>query len=240
MRELIFNDGRKLEVQRVITNSKMFYVRVILTTSEQLKALFADEFATSVMRLVENRREVCRYENYIALEYIKEETGGIWEVALQQKEANTEDRLAALEKSREEQEKEIETIKESMESGGTVDNTLFQASIVVARANAQMLSDQDAIEAKAIYHTWHELVGMGYSAEKEGYKFTHEDLLYKTLKAGQKFESQGGFQDRVQNLCLYGLMKLTPEQKKFGTLDTRTCSRRKESITKKRNCLQSA
>ena len=31
---------------------------------------------------------------------------------------------------------------------------------------------------------------MGYSAEKEGYKFTHEDLLYKTLKAGQKFESQ--------------------------------------------------
>ena len=190
MRELIFNDGRKLEVQRVITNSKMFYVRVILTTSEQLKALFADEFATSVMRLVENRREVCRYENYIALEYIKEETGGIWEVALQQKEANTEDRLAALEKSREEQEKEIETIKESMESGGTVDNTLFQASIVVARANAQMLSDQDAIEAKAIYHTWHELVGMGYSAEKEGYKFTHEDLLYKTLKAGQKFESQ--------------------------------------------------
>lgn len=111
MRELIFNDGRKLEVQRVITNSKMFYVRVILTTSEQLKALFADEFATSVMRLVENRREVCRYENYTALEYIKEETGGIWEVALQQKEANKEDRLAALEKSRRNRKKRLKLSK---------------------------------------------------------------------------------------------------------------------------------
>lgn len=190
MKELIFNDGRKTEVQKVLTDNKMIYIRIILTTPEELKALFGDEFAASVMRLVENGKEIARYENYTLLKYLKEETGGIWEVALQQAEADTEARLKALEKAEKEQEQEIEEIKVALKTGGSVDAALFQASVVVARANAQMLSDREAIEAKAIYNTWQELVSMAYTAAEKGYKFTHEDLLYKTIKENQKFESQ--------------------------------------------------
>ena len=190
MKELILNDGRKTEVQKVITDNKIIYIRIILKTSEELKALFADEFATSVMSLMEYGKEIARNENYTLLKYLKEEAGGIWEVALQKKEADTEERLKELERARNEQEKEIEKIKENMESGAGVDITLFQAAVVVARANAQSLPDQEAVEAKAIYHTWQELVSMAYTAVEKGYKFTHEDLLYKTIKENQKFEAQ--------------------------------------------------
>lgn len=190
MKELILNDGRKTEVQKVLTDDKMIYIRIILTTPEELKALFADEFATSVMRLIENGKEIARYENYTILKYVKEEMGGIWEVALQKTEADTETRLKALEQKGEEHGKEIAEIKETLENGGNVDMALFQASVVVARANAQTLSDREAIEAKAIYHTWQELVSMAYTAVEKGYKFTHEDSLYKTIKENQKFEAQ--------------------------------------------------
>lgn len=190
MKELILNDGRKTEVQKVITDNKIIYIRVILKTSEELKALFADKFATSVMSLMEYGKEIARYENYTLLKYLKEEAGGIWEVALQKKEADTEERLKELERARNEQGKEIEKIKENMESGAGVDTTLYQAAVVVARANAQSLPDQEAVEAKAIYHTWQELVAMGYTAAVKGYKFTHENLLYKTTKENQKFEAQ--------------------------------------------------
>ena len=72
------------------------HVRMILTTSEQLKAYFMDEFATSVMTLRENSKEK-KYENYTELQYIKEEAGGIWEVEMRQTEADTETRLTELE-----------------------------------------------------------------------------------------------------------------------------------------------
>nr|DAT27047.1 MAG TPA: hypothetical protein [Bacteriophage sp.] len=96
MKELIFNDGRKTEVQSVSASGGIMHVRMILTTSEQLKAYFMDEFATSVMTLQENGKEK-KYENYTELKYIKEEAGGIWEVEMRQTEADTETRLAELE-----------------------------------------------------------------------------------------------------------------------------------------------
>ena len=40
MKEIVFNDGRNLEIQSVESREGKLYVRVILTTSEQLKALF--------------------------------------------------------------------------------------------------------------------------------------------------------------------------------------------------------
>lgn len=96
MKELVFNDGRKTEVQSVSASGGIMHVRMILTTSEQLKAYFMDEFATSVMTLRENGKEK-KYENYTELKYIKEEAGGIWEVEMRQTEADTETRLTELE-----------------------------------------------------------------------------------------------------------------------------------------------
>lgn len=97
MKQLMLNDGRSMEVQSVSASGGVLHVRMILTTSEQLKAYFMDTFATSVMTLYENGKEQGKYENYTNLKYIKEETGGIWEVELRQTEADTDTRLTELE-----------------------------------------------------------------------------------------------------------------------------------------------
>lgn len=47
-----------MQMQKVITDNKIIYIRIILKTSEELKALFADEFATSVMSLTEYGKEI--------------------------------------------------------------------------------------------------------------------------------------------------------------------------------------
>jgi hypothetical protein len=97
MKQLVLNDGRSMEVQSVSAAGGVLHVRMILTTSEQLKAYFMDTFATSVMTLYENGKPVDDpYENYTILKYIKEETGGIWEVELRQTEADTNTQLAEL------------------------------------------------------------------------------------------------------------------------------------------------
>ena len=114
MKELIFNDGRKTEVQSVSTAEGIMHVRMILTTSEQLKAYFMDEFATSVMTLRENGKET-KYENYTILKYIKEEAGGIWEVEMRQTEPDTEERLAKLE---DEAQTQAQGIKELEKTAG--------------------------------------------------------------------------------------------------------------------------
>lgn len=97
MKELILNDGRKTEIQSAVEVENNLLIRLILTTSEELKALFKDEFATSTMTLKENNEEVTKFENYTILNYIKEETGGIWEVCLSQTEASTSERLNEVE-----------------------------------------------------------------------------------------------------------------------------------------------
>lgn len=97
MKQLMLNDGRSMEVQSVSAAGGVLHVRMILTTSEQLKAYFMDTFATATMTLYENGKEQEKYENYTILKYIKEETGGIWEVELRQTEADTDTRLTELE-----------------------------------------------------------------------------------------------------------------------------------------------
>lgn len=96
MKQLMLNDGRSMEVQSVSAAGGVLHVRMILTTSEQLKAYFMDAFATATMTLYENGKEQAQYENYTILKYIKEETGGIWEVELRQTEADTDTQLAEL------------------------------------------------------------------------------------------------------------------------------------------------
>ena len=84
MKQLMLNDGRSMEVQNVSAAGGIMHVRMIMTTSEQLKAYFKDNFATSVMTLYENGKEQRKYENYTTLSCIKEEAGGIWEVEMRQ------------------------------------------------------------------------------------------------------------------------------------------------------------
>ena len=97
MKQLMLNDGRSMEVQNVSAAGGIMHVRMIMTTSEQLKAYFKDNFATSVMTLYENGKEQRKYENYTTLSCIKEEAGGIWEVEMRQDSADMNTRLEELE-----------------------------------------------------------------------------------------------------------------------------------------------
>lgn len=204
MKELIFADGRKVNVQSVTEADGVMHIRMILISAEEIKAVFGDEFATTQMALMENYQEKATYENYTELKYIKEDTGGIWEVEMRQMQADSDTRLKKLEKKAEEQEKniesqekeiekhtrtlakqetnlteqgkEIEKIKEDMQQGGAT-SELQAAAMVVTRFQAQALPDVLALEAKVIYPEWD---GNGIKYAKD-YKVLYKDVLYKCL-----------------------------------------------------------
>lgn len=108
MKELVLNDGRKTEIQKVEQGDGEIRIRLILQTSDQLKALFKDEFATSKMVERQHGADVAVYENYTELSYIKEELGGIWEVALVQQGKGVKQRLQAVEEITQQMQKDLE------------------------------------------------------------------------------------------------------------------------------------
>lgn len=204
MKELIFADGRKVTIQSVTEAEGVMHVRMILITADEIKALFEDEFATSRMVLTENYQEKESYENYTDLKYIKEETGGIWEVEMRQAQADSDTRLDKLEEKSKEQEKtlekqgesiksqgkeiekhtqtltergkEIEKIKEDMQQSRTTPE-MQAAAMIVSQFSAQALPDELALEAKAIYPAWN---GNGVKYAKD-HKVLYKDVLYKCL-----------------------------------------------------------
>lgn len=68
------------------------------------------------------------------------------------------------------------------------------AAFVVAKTQAQALSDKDALSAKVLYDEWVDLVAQSYKAEKIGFKFAHTKdgvtELYKTMQAEFTFQGQ--------------------------------------------------
>lgn len=119
-------------------------------------------------------------------------------VILTQAASVTEERITAAEsaalearQTAERQTEEIAEIKEQIESGSfSTDQELVKASIVVARANAQALTDNQAVQAKAIYDTFDDLVKSKYTAEKQGFKFRDGDDLWKTAQDNVTFQAQ--------------------------------------------------
>lgn len=110
----------------------------------------------------------------------------------------TEERITEIETkaieaqaAAEKQAREIEGIRQEITEGGTeVDQELFSASVVVARAQAQSLTDDQALQAKVLYPTFDELVSAGYTATEKGYKFCDSDKLYKTAQDNVTFQAQ--------------------------------------------------
>lgn len=110
----------------------------------------------------------------------------------------TEERITAAEADAlaakvvaEERAQDIEDLKKQVADGGAgVDQELFAATAVVARANAQALTDQQALEAKVLYPTFDELVEAEYVAEKKGFKFRDGDNLWKTAQDSVTFQAQ--------------------------------------------------
>lgn len=113
--------------------------------------------------------------------------GDIKTVILTQPIDMTEQRLTAAEADA----LKAKVIAENLEKNGVPfeKNAVLNASVMVSRTTAQLLSDDEALGVKAIYNTWEELVFNGYVAAEPGYKFTHEGDLYKTVNADQRFQA---------------------------------------------------
>lgn len=68
------------------------------------------------------------------------------------------------------------------------------ASFMVAKKQAQTLSDKEALEAKVLYDEWTDLVKESYVAQETGFKFAHTKNgvtdLYKTMQPHFTFQGQ--------------------------------------------------
>lgn len=70
------------------------------------------------------------------------------------------------------------------------DAQVAPVAFMFAKANAQMLDDNTALKCKSLYESWQILVDAGFKAEEIGYKFTHNEVLYKTAQANFTFQQQ--------------------------------------------------
>lgn len=68
------------------------------------------------------------------------------------------------------------------------------ASFIVAKKQAQALSDKEALEAKVLYDEWTDLVKESYVAQETGFKFAHTKdgvtELYKIMQPNFTFQGQ--------------------------------------------------
>lgn len=56
------------------------------------------------------------------------------------------------------------------------------AAVLVAQIQAQGLTDEQALQCKAIYPEWKDIIGQ---TVKQDYKFLHGDVLYKVIQPGE-------------------------------------------------------
>lgn len=161
MKKIVFNDSRQIEVQAVNESNGVLHVRLILTTAEALKALFGDTFATSKMTYFENQTTKAVYENYTVFKYVKEETGGIFEVEMCQ--------TAADDKTR------IENMENEMLVITKGNPKLFNKFM---EAQAQTLSDEEALNFVEFSPSW--ALGTYYTV---GIRVNYNGVLYKCLQA---------------------------------------------------------
>ena len=167
-------------------------------TAEELQRVFSNPANLTAIDLLTDEEDVfSRMEGWTKYGGISL-SGETKTVILAQAANVTEERITAAEsaaleakQTAKEQEKEIEEIKEQIDSGSLgLDQELVTAAVVVARANAQALTDNQALKAKALYDTFDDLVKLKYTAEEQGFKFRDGDDLWKTAQDNVEFQAQ--------------------------------------------------
>ena len=179
MKKIVFNDSRQIEVQSVTESDGVLHIRIILVTTESLKALFGDTFATQRMTYFENQQQIAAYENYTQFKYIKEETGGVFEVEMRQTEADTDERLESLEETTRQQAEELKKVKEEIENGGGNLPDTYMSVFTMAKMSAEEITnDEQALKVSDLYDAWS---GEGV-AYKTGKYLRYNNILYKVLQ----------------------------------------------------------
>lgn len=196
MKKIVFNDSRQIEVQSVTESDGVLHIRMILVTTESLKALFGDTFATQRMTYFENQQQIAAYENYTQFKYIKEETGGVFEAEMRQTEADTDERLESLEETTRQQAEELKKVKEEIENGGGNLPDTYMSVFTMAKMSAEEITnDEQALKVSDLYDAWS---GEGV-AYKTGKYLRYNNILYKVL---QNHTSQADWTpDTASSLC---------------------------------------
>ena len=150
MSTIVFNDATEVSVQDVKCYGDYLMIKSLVAPA-QLRALFEDPVKTSKMQVKERGQIVSPpYEGYTKFYRTEEYTGQIYGVTMYRPERTPEAQA------------EVQ-----------------QAAVLVAQIQAQALTDEQAVQVKAIYPAWSP-DGVHYPVD---YKVLHNDILYKSMQA---------------------------------------------------------
>ena len=156
--KIIFNDATEISVQQVEPHGDYLRVLTVGNTPEQLKVLFTDSTRTSRMIVQERGQTIATYEGYTAFYRTEIYTGQIYGVIMYKQETLPE-----------------------------VQSAMVQAAVLVSQIQAQSLDDAQALNVKAIYPQWQEIIGQTVAI---GFKFQHGEKLYKTIQDNLLIQEQ--------------------------------------------------
>lgn len=148
MSTIIFNDASTLDIQDVRSYGDYLTIRSLVAPA-QLRAMFEDPLKTPKIQVKERGQITAEYEGYTQFYRAEEYTGQIYGVTMYRPER-------------------LPKVQAEMQ----------QAASKVAQIQAQSLTDEQAVQVKAIYPAWNPN-GVQYTAD---YKVVHDDVLYKCLQ----------------------------------------------------------
>lgn len=149
MSTIVFNDASELSIQDVKCLGDYLMIKS-LVASAQLRAMFEDPVKTRKIQIKERGQIIAEYEGYTQFYRIEEYTGQIYGVTMYRTERTPE-----------------------------AQQDVQQAAIAVAQIQAQSLTDEQAVQVKAIYPAY-DPNGVAYAKD---FKATYNGELYKCLQA---------------------------------------------------------
>lgn len=176
-------------------------------TAEQIETLMSDRSTMGKVELLDEAGQpYCYYSNFTEFSgvyqkgtvkrgYSVQPKADI-EIRMNEVQTTANDALATVQQIQTSAKDLQEDIKQATNAAteatqaATELTTTTKSSVQVSKLYAQTLPDDKALTVKDIYDTWQQLVDAKYVAEEVGFKFTHENILYKTRQPKSAFQIQ--------------------------------------------------
>lgn len=146
--KIIFNDATELQVQSVECRGDYLNIKTISAMPDQLRILFDDAVKTRKI-IVEERGKQIPYEGYTEFYSTETYAAKIYGITMYRPEKTPEAKTE-----------------------------IVNAAVAVAQIQAQTLTDEQALDVKAIYPMWSGN-GIAYTAD---YKVLYDGVLYKCIQ----------------------------------------------------------